>query len=100
VIVLGCSDPPGSRFDTDGLRERCTVVGADLTDLSGALAEHRPHTVFHLAAQTQVGEATRDPLPTWETNVRGTYLLLEAVRRHDPGTHVVVASSDKAYGSH
>jgi len=100
VIVLSRSDPPGSRFDTEGLRERCTVVEADLTDLAGALAEHRPSVVFHLAAQTQVGEANRYPLATWETNVRGTYLLLEAVRRQDPDTRVVVASSDKAYGAH
>ena len=76
------------------------MVEADLTGLSDVLAEHRPRVVFHLAAQTQVGEANRDPLATWETNVRGTYLLLEAVRRRDAGTRVVVASSDKAYGSH
>jgi CDP-glucose 4,6-dehydratase len=76
------------------------VVEADLTGLSDVLAEHRPRVVFHLAAQTQVSEANRDPLATWETNVRGTYLLLEAVRRRDAGTRVVVASSDKAYGSH
>jgi CDP-glucose 4,6-dehydratase len=47
-----------------------------------------------------VGAANRSPLSTWETNIRGTYLLLEAVREHVPGTRVVVASSDKAYGSH
>ena len=58
------------------------------------------HTVFHLGAQTQVGAANRSPLETWETNIRGTYMLLEAVREHDGGTRVVVASSDKAYGSH
>jgi len=98
--VLSRSDLAGSRFDSEGLRERCTLVAADLADLSDALAEHRPSAVFHLAAQTQVGEANRDPLTTWETNVRGTYLLLDAIRRQDPGTHVVVASSDKAYGPH
>jgi len=100
VVVLSRSDLAGSRFDTEGLRERCVVVEADLTDLAGVFGAHRPATVFHLAAQTQVGEANRDPLSTWETNVRGTYLLLEAVRRQDAGTQVVVASSDKAYGSH
>jgi CDP-glucose 4,6-dehydratase len=100
VIILNHSGPPGSRLDADGLRERCTVVEAALTDLAGPLAEHRPSVVFHLAAQTQVGEANRDPVETWETNVRGTYLLLDAIRRQDAGTHVVVASSDKAYGSH
>jgi CDP-glucose 4,6-dehydratase len=100
VVVLSRSDLVGSRFDTEGLRERCTLVEGGLGSVGPALAEHRPATVFHLAAQTQVGDAYRDPLTTWETNIRGTYLLLEAVRGHDPGTRVVVASSDKAYGSH
>jgi CDP-glucose 4,6-dehydratase len=100
VVALSRSDLVGSRFDTEGLRERCTLVEADLGSVDAALAEHCPATIFHLAAQTQVGDAYRDPLPTWETNIRGTYLLLEAVRRHEAGTHVVVASSDKAYGSH
>jgi CDP-glucose 4,6-dehydratase len=99
-VALSRSDLAGTRFDTEGLRERCTLVRADLTALGAVLAEHRPRTVFHLAAQTQVGEANRAPLGTWETNVRGTYMLLEAVREHDPETRVVVASSDKAYGSH
>jgi CDP-glucose 4,6-dehydratase len=100
VVVLSRSDLVGSRFDTEGLRERCTLVEGDLSSLGGALAEHRPATVFHLAAQTQVGEANRAPLATWETNIRGTYMLLEAVRELGGGTRVVVASSDKAYGAH
>jgi CDP-glucose 4,6-dehydratase len=100
VVVLGRSDLPGSRFDRERLDERCTVVEAALTDLGGVLAEHRPGAIFHLAAQTQVGDANRDPLATWEINVRGTYLLLEAVRKQGAGAHVVVASSDKAYGAH
>jgi CDP-glucose 4,6-dehydratase len=100
VVVLSRSDLVGSRFDTEGLRNRCTLVQAELTDLSDVLSEHRPRAVFHLAAQTQVGEANRDPVATWETNIRGTYLLLDAIRRQDPSTQVVVASSDKAYGSH
>ena len=100
VVVLSRSDLVGSRFDTEGLRERCTLVEGDLTSLGDALAEHRPRAVYHLAAQTQVGDAYREPLTTWETNIRGTYLLMEAVREQDPETHVVVASSDKAYGSH
>jgi CDP-glucose 4,6-dehydratase len=100
VVVLSRSDLVGSRFDTEGLRERCVLVEGDLTSLGPAFAEHLPETVYHLAAQTQVGAAYRDPLETWETNVRGTYLLMEAVRRHDPSVRVVVASSDKAYGPH
>jgi CDP-glucose 4,6-dehydratase len=100
VVVLSRTDLVGSRFDSDGLRERCTLVEGDLTSLDAAFAEHRPETVYHLAAQTQVGEANRSPLTTWETNVRGTYLLMESVRAYDPTTRVIVASSDKAYGSH
>jgi CDP-glucose 4,6-dehydratase len=100
VVALSRSDLVGSRFDTEGLRERCTLVEGDLTELGAILAEHRPGAVYHLAAQTQVGDASRDPLTTWETNIRGTYLLMEAVRERVPEARVVVASSDKAYGSH
>ena len=57
-------------------------------------------SVFHLGAQTQVGVAYRSPLETWETNIRGTYVLLEAVRERGEVDRVVVASSDKAYGAH
>ncbi|HEX6583430.1 MAG TPA: NAD-dependent epimerase/dehydratase family protein [Thermoleophilaceae bacterium] len=100
VIALRRSDLPGSRFETEGLAERCTLVDADLVSLGPVLAEHAPRTVFHLGAQTQVGAANSSPLATWETNIRGTYMLLEAVREHDAETRVVVASSDKAYGTH
>jgi CDP-glucose 4,6-dehydratase len=100
VVVLSRSDLAGSRFDTEGLRERCTLVEAELTSLRPVLTDHSPETVFHLAAQTQVGHANHSPLDTWETNIRGTYMLFEAIRAHDPATKVVVASSDKAYGSH
>ena len=100
MLALSRSDLAGSRFDAEGLRDRCTLVEGDLGSLGPVLAAHGPRTVFHLGAQTQVGEANRSPLDTWETNVRGTYLLLEAVRAHDPATKVVVASSDKAYGRH
>jgi CDP-glucose 4,6-dehydratase len=100
VVALRRSDPAGSRFDAEGVGERCTLVDAELGALGPVLSEHRPDTIFHLGAQTQVGHANRAPLDTWETNIRGTYLLLEAVREHDAGTRVVVASSDKAYGAH
>jgi CDP-glucose 4,6-dehydratase len=103
VIALSRSDLVGSRFDTEGLRERCTLVEADLTDppaIRAALEEHRVDTVVHLAAQSQVYRANRSPLSTWETNIRGTYMLLEALREHGGAERIVVASSDKAYGAH
>jgi CDP-glucose 4,6-dehydratase len=65
--------------------------------VDGVLAEHAVQTVFHLAAQTLVGVARRAPIETFETNIRGTWLLLEACRRHGC-ERVIVASSDKAYG--
>jgi CDP-glucose 4,6-dehydratase len=63
------------------------------------LGDYEVQTVFHLAAQTQVGVANRNPGATWEANVRGTWSLLEAVRRSPGVGQVVLASSDKAYGA-
>jgi CDP-glucose 4,6-dehydratase len=102
VVVLSRSDLVGSRFDSEGLRDRCTLVEGSLTDLDSlrdALDAHDVRAVYHLGAQTQVGRAKEEPLVTWETNIRGTYMLLEAVRAHGRVERVVVASSDKAYGS-
>jgi len=70
----------------------------DYALLERALAEYEIHTVFHLAAQTIVGVANRSPLSTFEANIKGTWSLLEAARRCGYRPHVVVASSDKAYG--
>jgi CDP-glucose 4,6-dehydratase len=63
-----------------------------------ALGEHEIRSVFHLAAQTIVGIANRNPTSTFESNVRGTWALLEACRRSPKVEQIVVASSDKAYG--
>ena len=105
VVVPRRDDLPDSRFRSDGLEERCVVAWLDLTDYGSALRilnEHEVSAVFHLAAQTIVGKANRSPLSTWESNVRGSYSLLEACREAvEAGTpleRVVVASSDKAYG--
>ncbi|HEY6329177.1 MAG TPA: GDP-mannose 4,6-dehydratase, partial [Blastocatellia bacterium] len=57
-------------------------------------------TVFHLAAQTIVGIANRNPISTFESNIKGTWCLLEACRRSPSVNQIVVASSDKAYGTH
>ena len=71
----------------------------DLRDVERALTRGRADTVFHLGAQTIVGAAHRDPLATFEANVRGTYHVLEACRRRPRLVRrIVVASSDKAYG--
>lgn len=90
-------------LDLLGLRDRVTVVSGAVEDLdlcARVLQEYEIDAVFHLAAQAIVATANRAPLSTFESNVRGTYSLLEACRRCDLVTRIVVASSDKAYGTH
>ena len=94
---------PHSQLVLSGTHERIKTVRGDVTDyhlLERALAEYEIETVFHLAAQTIVPIANRNPLSTFETNVKGTWLLLEAARRVGTVKRVLVASSDKAYGPH
>ena len=81
----------------------CTaIVNGTLEDYSAvvrAINEYEIDTVFHLGAQTIVGAAYREPLQTFESNIRGTYHILEACRQHrDLVERIVIASSDKAYG--
>jgi CDP-glucose 4,6-dehydratase len=77
--------------------EQGTLV--DGARLAEVLAEHRIEAVFHLAAEAIVGSTRRDPLGAFESNVRGTWTLLEEALNADVG-RCVVASSDKAYGAH
>jgi CDP-glucose 4,6-dehydratase len=103
LVAVVRDQPAFSRFSLDELANRCTLVWADLSDVREtlrAINEYSSRTVFHLAAQTIVGTANRSPLSTFETNVRGTYNLLEACRLAGSVEQVVVASSDKAYGAH
>jgi CDP-glucose 4,6-dehydratase len=104
VVVPRRDVEPDSRFRTEGIEERCVLTLADVQDhgaLVRLLEEHEVDAVFHLAAQTIVGTANRSPLSTFEANVRGTYMLLEACRTvGERIERVVVASSDKAYGAH
>jgi CDP-glucose 4,6-dehydratase len=71
-----------------------------MDSIERAINENEIETVFHLGAQTIVGTALRNPLSTFEANIRGTYQLLEVCRRHQSLVkRIVVASSDKAYGT-
>lgn len=70
----------------------------DVDGLERALSEHQADTVFHLAAQAIVRVANSNPLPTFESNIKGTWCVLEACRRVPAVKRIVVASSDKAYG--
>ncbi|MFN8159849.1 MAG: GDP-mannose 4,6-dehydratase [Solirubrobacterales bacterium] len=101
VSVLDRGAPPVSGLALQGVEAEVELVAADLLDteaVSALLASGEFDAVFHLAAQTLVGRAMSDPAATFETNVRGTWNLLEACRGADVPA-VVVASSDKAYGA-
>lgn len=103
VVCLVRDQVPQSEFVRSGLAEKVKVVSGDVRDqplLERLLGEYEIETVIHLAAQTIVPIANRNPVSTFETNVGGTWALLEACRRSPAVGQVVVASSDKAYGDH
>jgi CDP-glucose 4,6-dehydratase len=78
-----------------------TLIRGDITDqavMERALGENEIDTVFHLAAQTLVPVANRNPVSTFESNIKGTWTVLEAARRSPLVRQIVAASSDKAYG--
>ncbi|MFH0926484.1 MAG: GDP-mannose 4,6-dehydratase [bacterium] len=101
VICLVRDKVPQSELVRTGMIEQVKVVRGDVRDqalLERVLGEYEINTVFHLAAQTIVGIANRNPVSTFETNIQGTWALLEASRRSPMVKQIVVASSDKAYG--
>ena len=103
VVCLVRDWVPQSELVRGGLLERVKVVRGDMRDqetAERALGEYEIDTVIHLAAQTIVGIANRNPVSTFESNVGGTWTLLEACRRSPAVKQIVVASSDKAYGHH
>jgi CDP-glucose 4,6-dehydratase len=101
VICFSRDHVPQSVLELDGLAQRVKCVRGDIRDIScvqRAIKEYEASVVFHLAAQTIVGVANRDPLFTFESNVQGTWNILEACRTTSTVQSVVIASSDKAYG--
>jgi CDP-glucose 4,6-dehydratase len=91
-----------SELFRSGNDRRIVRVTGDLNDLGlleRVLVRYEVDVIFHLGAQTQVRHAQRLPIETLDSNIRGTYHLLEAARRLSrPLSAFVVASSDKAYG--
>jgi CDP-glucose 4,6-dehydratase len=101
VCVLLRDDVPDCRLVQSGDIDRVVRVRGDITrveEVERALAEREIDVLFHLAAQAIVGTARRSPWQTFESNVRGTWNVLEAARRLSNLSAIVVASSDKAYG--
>lgn len=101
VVCLIRDWVPQRELARSGLIEKVNVVRGDVEDrglLERTLGEYEVEIVFHLAAQAIVMIANRNPISTLETNVRGTWNLLEASRRSPKVRAIVLASSDKAYG--
>lgn len=103
VVGLIRDEVPFSLLRRAGYQDRIAVVRGDVTDclfLDRVLNEYEVDTIFHLAAQTIVPIANRSPLSTFESNIKGTWTVLEAARRAPKVARMVIASSDKAYGVH
>jgi len=101
VIGLVRDSVPRSILNVRRLNDKINIVRGDITDyplLERSLNEYEVDTVFHLAAQTIVTIANRNPLSTFESNIKGTWNMLESCRRTETVKRIVVASSDKAYG--
>jgi CDP-glucose 4,6-dehydratase len=102
VTVLKRDAVLESALTIEGTEARVNVVLGDVCDAAAVervVNEYEVEAVFHLAAQTIVGTANRSPVGTFETNIRGTWTVMEACRLHGVA-RVVVAASDKAYGPH
>lgn len=101
VACLVRDETPASNFCKLGLEKKVTTVrGAleSLDDVVRAFNEYEVEAAYHLGAQAIVTVGNRDPLSTFESNIKGSWNVLEAARRHKPLRRLVFASSDKAYG--
>ena len=101
VVCLMRDWVPQSELVQTKLFDKVKVVRGDVCDqalMERILGEYEIQTVFHLAAQTIVTIANRNPISTFETNIAGTWSLLEACRHSPKVAQIIIASSDKAYG--
>ena len=102
VVALVRDAVPRANFLRLGLDQQVNVVQGALEDyqlLERTINEYEVEVIFHIAAQTLVGIANRNPISTFTSNIQGTWNLLETARRHTGLRALVVASSDKAYGT-
>jgi CDP-glucose 4,6-dehydratase len=101
VFILVRDMKTEATYKLFNLQDRVTVIQADVVDyatLERVLNEYSIDTCFHLAAQALVQVANRSPLSTFESNIKGTWNILEACRNTKTIKRVVIASTDKAYG--
>lgn len=106
VLITGSTGLLGTWLTSALVKRGAHVTGLSrkdgLTDegkITDLLNQRRIDTVYHLAALTDVRQALTDPLPTFETNIRGTWTILEAIRKTPSVRQVIVSSSDKVYGT-
>src|SRR5439155_16415895 len=100
-VLLRDHDRRSELFQSGNIGRVAVIEGEleSIADVERAIVESGASVVFHLGAQTLVGVGLNAPLLTFESNVRGTYNVLEACRRQSQTVErVIVASSDKAYG--
>lgn len=103
VVCLVRDWVPQSQLYSTEMIDRVRTARGDILDrdcLERVMGEYEIRTVFHLAAQTIVSIANRNPVSTFDVNIRGTWNVLESARRSPKIEQVVIASSDKAYGQH
>jgi CDP-glucose 4,6-dehydratase len=103
VVCLVRDIVPKSNLYLNGYYKKVIIVNGSLEDyflIERALNEYEINTIFHLGAQTIVGTANRSPIATFESNIKGTWNVLEAARNSEIIERIIVASSDKAYGEH
>jgi len=104
VVGLTQSKKKKSLLFYEKIDKKIDLIFGDINDralLKKILIKFNIEICFHLAAQVEVGMAREDPFGTWETNVRGTYSLLDTIRENKKKIKsVIIASSDKAYGEH
>ena len=103
VVALIRDFVPDSRVYTENLADKICIVAGKVEDyplVERVLNEYEIEIVFHLAAQSIVQTANNNPLSSFESNIKGTWTLLEACRRNEQVKKIIVASSDKAYGDH
>jgi CDP-glucose 4,6-dehydratase len=83
--------------------KRLTVIKGSVADyklVEGIIRRNKINIVFHLAAEAIVGKCLNDPLCAFSTNIKGSWSILEACRGSKTIQAIIIASSDKAYGSH
>lgn len=102
-VALVYEENPGAIFEQREYASQTEVVRGNICDLAlleDIIRKYEIDTVFHLAAQAIVDQALEDPLETFESNIKGTWNILEACKRNPTVKRIVVASSDKAYGEY